>query len=187
MKFLLSFLACVVASSLVAATDYEKLGAANVVVDTNAAPIGTSWHAQNLAAVNAATSDDALAVYVKDDAAAAALLEKVRGGYQTDPLTAVIIAAVTQYVMVDADSSWYEFWREHRRQERRIWARSLMKAAILSVKTKDDSLKTLFYLDQLRWCGFRGQAVRLWSLSQAGACPMVSAFAAQVAKELKGR
>ena len=64
------------------------------------APASEKWQAQNKAKLAEATKDEVLAAFVKDAASASALLSEVKPGFQTCPIKAFQIAAVTQYVML---------------------------------------------------------------------------------------
>ena len=64
------------------------------------APAAEKWQAQNKAKLADATKDEVLAAFVKDAASASALLAEVKPGFQTCPVKAFQIAAVTQYVML---------------------------------------------------------------------------------------
>lgn len=164
---------------VVAATDYEALVRDNQSTEGGKAPIASEWQGANLDKLAAATDESVIASFVDSEEAALELLKNVKGAYKTDPLLAVQIVEVTHYVMTDANSSWYEFWRAHRDGERRLWTKALLKTA---KESSDDYIKT-FCLDQLRWCGYPCQAKCVTTI---GGGKAVQDFAAMVARELKG-
>jgi hypothetical protein len=126
-------------------------------------PMAIEWHLSDRAAIDRATAPEALEAVLSDEKAIGALLSGIKPGYATDAMTAVRIAAVSQYVMEGADVAWWEFWRDDRSCLRKRWARALLNAAVSS---KDDYV-AVYCLDQLRWCGLECQA------------PCVSGFAAK--------
>ena len=63
------------------------------------------WQKDEAAAVAALTAPEALKAFVADEAAACGLLASVKPAYATDPLAAVQIAAVTQFVMRQKNSA----------------------------------------------------------------------------------
>ena len=134
------------------------------------APASEKWQAQNKAKLAEATKDEVLAASVKDAASAAALLAEVKPGFQTCPVKAFQIAAVTQYVMLPGKAG------------RALWTEQLLafaeKAAQADVK--------MFYIDQLRWCGLKAQAEKVRELGKASGKKCVQEFAEQVATELSG-
>ena len=134
------------------------------------APISSTWQAKNRAALDAATKDEVLAAFVKDDASAAALLSEVKSGFQTDPVKALQIAAVTQYVMRPGKDG------------RALWTKQLLAFA---AKAEKNDVK-MFYLDQLRWCGLKAQAAKVRELGKASGEKCVMDFAELVAAELDG-
>ena len=93
---------------------------------------------------------EALEEILDDDDRIEALLAKVKPNYGTDAMDAARIAAISQYVMENADVSWWEFWRDDRDDARRVWAKAVLAAASRS----SDDYVICFYLDQLRWCGY---------------------------------
>ena len=134
------------------------------------APASEKWQAQNRAKLADATKDSVLAAFVKDEASAAALLSEVKPGFQTDPVKAFQIAAVTQYVMLPGHPG------------RGLWANQLLAFA-----TKADKPDVaMFYLDQLRWCGLKTQANEVRCLGNASKEKCIAEFAEQVASEIDG-
>ncbi len=116
-------------------------------------PMAVEWQNANDAKLAEATTPKALAAYVWDQKDAEALLARVKGAYESDPMDLTIIGAVTQYVM-DA-----MIGRPNGCQkrcgtpgaspcQRKTWNLALMAAYH---KTKDEYVQT-FILDQLRWC-----------------------------------
>ena len=77
------------------------------------AQTSVEWENGNAARLEEATRGEVLAAFVAGDAAAAELLSKVRGAYETDSLVARQVAAVSQWVM-EEDPSWFFFWRPSR-------------------------------------------------------------------------
>ena len=181
MKFGFFAAAAALALSLSAATDYSKMAEATAD-KAGDAPLGTAWHAQHLAEVNEATADDALAAFVQSRDDAVKLLSRAKGDYSTDPLSAVRIAAVTQYVMVNADKRWYEFWKTSRSRERAVWT----DAIVLALEIAPDEGTAIFLLDQLRWCGRAEQSAAVEkAIANFGKSSHVAQFAAQVLRELR--
>ena len=162
------------------AFNYETL-VKNAESTDGKAPISSIWQDKNGKALDAAMSEEAIAAFTESEEAAMKLLSSVKPAYATDPLDAFRIAEVTHWVMVDSDSSWYEFWREHRGSNRRVWTEALLATASGAT---DDYVK-IFCLDQLRWCAFPCQAERV-GLVGAGGSKAVGDFAQMVARELKG-
>ncbi len=134
------------------------------------APTAEKWQAQNRAKLAEATKDEVLAAFVKDAASAAALLSEVKPGFQTCPVKAFQIAAVTQYVMLPGKAG------------RALWAGQLLAFA---EKAEQPDVK-MFYIDQLRWCGLKDQAGKVRELGKASGKKCVQEFAEQVATELDG-
>ena len=98
------------------------------------------WQQQNPKAVADATKPEVLAAFVKDGAAADALLAKIGTSYEGDPIALTQIAAVTQLVMCPkcpkAPAS------------RKVWVAALERAR---AKTDDGYVRT-FCDQQLRLC-----------------------------------
>ena len=111
-------------------------------------PMAVEWQNANDKAIAEATTDEALAAFVKDATAAKALLAQVKPGYGTDPMAAVQIAAVSQYVM-RAEPSWWEFWTWFSDSPRDVWTAALVEARNAA---RDPYVKA-FMRDQLLWCG----------------------------------
>ena len=134
------------------------------------APTAQKWQAQNRAKLAKATKDEVLAAFVKDAASAAALLAEVKPGFQTCPVKAFQIAAVTQYVMRPG------------KEGRALWTEQLLAFA---AKAEKNDVK-MFYLDQLRWCGLKAQAGKVREMGKAAKEKCVKDFAELVATELDG-
>lgn len=131
-----------------------------------------------------ATTPEALAVFVKDEAAAMSLLSKVKSAYSSCPKALTVIAAVSQYVMQKEGGCPFlktiAFWRHSRADERKIWTRALLAMACKS----NDYYVQMFMLDQLRWCGTPCQASAVRALG-ARSSKGVKEFADWVARELE--
>ena len=134
------------------------------------APAAEKWQSQNKAKLAEATKDEVLAAFVKDAASASALLAEVKPGFQTNPIKAFQIAAVTQYVMLPGKAG------------RALWTEQLLAFA---EKAEQSDVK-MFYIDQLRWCGLRAQSAKVRALGKASGKKCVQEFAEQVATELDG-
>lgn len=134
------------------------------------APAAEKWQAQNKAKLAEATKDEVLAAFVKDAASASALLAEVKPGFQTCPVKAFQIAAVTQYVMLPGKAG------------RALWTEQLLAFA---EKAEQPDVK-MFYIDQLRWCGLTTQAEKVRELGKVSGKKCVQEFAEQVATELSG-
>ena len=134
------------------------------------APASEKWQAQNKAKLAEATKDEVLAAFVKDVASASALLAEVKPGFQTCPVKAFQIAAVTQYVMLPGKAG------------RALWTEQLLAFA---EKAEQPDVK-MFYIDQLRWCGLTTQAEKVRELGKVSGKKCVQEFAEQVATELSG-
>ena len=134
------------------------------------APASEKWQAQNRAKLAEATKDEVLAAFVKDAASASALLSEVKPGFQTCPVKAFQIAAVTQYVMRPG------------KEGRALWTEQLLAFAAKADKTD----VKMFYLDQLRWCGLRAQAAKVREIGRASGEKSVVEFAEQIVSELSG-
>ena len=136
-------------------------------------PNAVAWQNANDAALEAAMKPQALAAYVQSAAAADALLAEVKPAYQTDPMAATRIAAVTQLVMCPKC--------DKAPAGRAIWTTARIKAAAGS----SDSYRTMFLLDQLRWCGKPEQADRILAIGAKAKDPAVKEFAAWTVRELR--
>ena len=136
-------------------------------------PSAVAWQNDNNAALEAAMRPQALAAYVQSSAAADALLAAVKPADATDPMAATRIAAVTQLVMCPKC--------DKAPAGRAVWSEALLKAA----EGSSDAYRTMFLLDQLRWCGKPGQADRILAIGAKAKDACVKEFAGWVARELK--
>lgn len=130
------------------------------------------WQNKNDAAITAAMKPEVLAPFVKDAAAAAALLDKVQGAYRTDPMVALQIGGVTQLVMCPKC--------DKAPAARKVWTAALLKAA----QGSSDAYRTMFFLDQLRWCGTKDQSAAIRAIGAKSSEKCVKDFATWVAGEL---
>ncbi len=142
-------------------------------------PMAVEWHAANRDAIEAETSDGKLASFVESAESASALLAKVKPAYATDPMVAAQVAAVSQYVM-RADPSWWQFWSWFSDTPREVWTAALLDAAAKG----GDQYRTMFFLDQLRWCGFAEQACAVRKIGKGSKDCAVRQMADIVATEL---
>ena len=136
-------------------------------------PTAVAWQNANDAALEAAMKPQVLAAYVQSAAAADALLAEAKPAYRTDPMVATRIAAVTQLVMCPKC--------DKAPAGRAVWTAALIKAAGAST----DSYRTMFLLDQLRWCGKPEQADRVLAIGEKAKDPAVKEFAAWTVRELR--
>ena len=136
-------------------------------------PTAVAWQNANDAALEAAMKPQVLAAYVQSAAAADALLAEAKPAYRTDPMVATRIAAVTQLVMCPKC--------DKAPAGRAVWTAALIKAAGAST----DSYRTMFLLDQLRWCGKPEQADRVLAIGAKAKDPAVKEFAAWTVRELR--
>ena len=156
---------------------YASYGAG--MASDKASPMAVEWHDANRTALETETSDDKLATFAEDAESARALLSKVLPAYATDPLAAIQIAAVSQYVM-RAEPGWWEFWKWFGESPRAIWTAALLEAAA----NAPDAYCAEYFLDQLRWCGYPEQAAKVLEIGKASKCCAVKQFAKMVAAEL---
>jgi hypothetical protein len=142
-------------------------------------PTAVEWENANDAQLKAETTPAALHAYLKSAAAADALLAEVKGAYKTDPMTATKIHAVGQLVMSPKTPE----NRKCRPAEcRDLWTAALLRAA----KASTDPYRTMFLLDQLRWCGKPSHAAEIRAIGAASDAAEVKAFSHVVARELEG-
>ena len=139
------------------------------------------WQNENDASLAECTEPEVLETFVRNDEAAASLLAEVKPAYATDPLRAMQIAAVSQFVM--QNDCWcrkvFLFWTQTHDEQRRVWTKALIAAA----KRSADPYVQVFLLDQLRWCGYPCQAPEI-SVFRASADRAVASMAEMVASEL---
>jgi|SRR5574344_709970 hypothetical protein len=135
-------------------------------------PMAVEWQRRNDAAIKAETTPEKLKACVADAPSAGALLAQVKGAYDTDPMAATKIAAVSQLVMC---AKWPEAPKA-----RRIWT----KALLASVATMPDAYRVNYFLDQLRWCGRKEDVPCVRAIGEKASDPAVRDFAFLVAREL---
>ena len=170
MKHLL--FALLAAAALTAHAQLAKEYDIRPATTAGAAPTAVQWQDANDSVLAAATTPEALAPFRAHPQAADALLARVKPAYETDPLAATQIAAISQLVMRPD--------RVTAPAERELWVGALLRAAQASQET----YRTLFLLDQLRWCGKDDQAAAVRRLGETTKDAAVKAFAAMVAREL---
>ncbi len=143
-------------------------------------PKAVEWQAANSAEL--AKLDDAWAdgFLAGGRPAIDALLAEVKPGYATDAMKATQIAVLTQRTMARLPCPWWKFWADGDHPARAMWASRLLAFAAESNSTD----VKLFFLDQLRWCGYPTQAKDIRAIKGDAA---VSGFAEMVAAELEGR
>ena len=112
-------------------------------------PTSAQWEEKNKDALAKATKREVLAKFLESEKAAMDLLAQVKPHYGTDSLVARQIAAVTQLVMNPKC--------EKAPACRKLWTDALMK----SLLSCSDSYCAIFFIDQLRWCGYPEQAMKL--------------------------
>jgi len=140
-------------------------------------PMAYEWQRAQGAAIAEATQPEVLGKFLASDAAARTLLDAVKDDYSTEPIVMLQIAAVTQLVMRDGGLD----------ARRELWTKALLE----KVGETGNVYRTMFCLDQLRWCGYPRDATTLrevatsWELrADEAATRHVREFAAQVAQEL---
>ena len=115
--------------------------------DSPSAPFAVGWSKAHDAEIIAATAEDVLAGCVESAENASALLAKVKPAYETDPLTMIQIAAVTQWVMLP-DPCFLFFWKPSPSAGRKVWTGALARKI---AESKDDYIRT-FCRQQLDLC-----------------------------------
>lgn len=138
------------------------------------APTAAEWQAKEGAAIAKAVAPEAVAPSLESAAAADALLAQVKGAYKTDPFVATKIGVATQMAMCPTCKK--------APAARKVWAPALLRAAQASA----DAYRTMFFLDQLRWCGYPEQAGAVANLGEKAKDRCVKEMAAIVARELRG-
>ena len=147
---------------------------------SSAALTAVEWQATNATKLAAATAPEALAAHVATADAAAALLEKVKGAYHTDPLDAHVIGAVSQYVMTLKGGFSLAFWKPSVAPERELWSAALLKRA----EAATDAYVQQFCIDQVRWCGLKCQAAAIAAIGEQSSDRGVKDLAYIASKEL---
>ncbi len=149
-------------------------------------PMAVEWQKTDDAQIAAATTFQALAAYVKDAAAAEALLAKIQPAYKTNPLTLTVIGAVSQYVMDPAAGvgPCLKLCKTPGAApcRRKIWNLALLAAFR---KTKDAYIQT-FLLDQLRWCCCKARLDELKALKSNAASADVRKYIDWTVSEVDG-
>lgn len=136
-------------------------------------PMAYEWQSRHQEDLAEALKPSVLAGFVASESAAAGLLAKVKDNYRTDPVVAIQIAAVSQMVMcTDCPKAPKNRWR---------WTTALVSAARESVSP----YRTMFFLDQLRWCGHIDDANDVMLIRDNALTKDVADFADQVMRELK--
>jgi len=183
-KLLFAFALVAVMSILAADTDpvapYEKYGPA--MMHRDGCQMAVEWHNAVGTKLDAAVNEDELAAFVADETVAAALLAQVKGAYDTDPVVATQVAAISQWVMGE-EPCWLFFWKPSPAAGRKVW----VKALVARAETVDDTYVKLFCLDQLRWCGCKCPCVvkRIRALGDKGGDKAVKDMADLVVRTLK--
>lgn len=135
-------------------------------------PLTVNWQDAHKDLVAEATRPEALAAFLKSDAAAAELLAGVKEAYRTEPIVMIRIAAVSQLVMCPRSSV--------APSGRATWTAALLAAA----REAPDAYRAMLFLDQLRWCGRAEDAAAVREIGKASGHRAVEEFAEQVAKEI---
>ncbi len=142
-------------------------------------PMAVEWQDAGRGAIAAKTGDEVLAGFAESAESAAALLAEVKTAYATDPAVAAQVAAVSQYVM-RARPGWWRFWTWFSDSPREVWTAALLDAAAKG----GDQYRKMFFLDQLRWCGFAEQADAVRSVGKKSGDRAVAQMSDVVATEL---
>lgn len=135
-------------------------------------PMAYEWQKANEDDIEDATDNSEIESLCESDESIAALLAKVGPAYTTDPLAATQIAAVSQRVMCTKCPKSSVM--------RTRWTAALLEAA----RTSKDEYRTLFFLDQLRWCAYCDEAEKIRAIGAASGKKRVMEFADMVAREL---
>lgn len=114
---------------------------------TDKDPLAANWSIAHDAEIEAATEESVLAAFVADAAAADALLAKVKGAYETDPLVMTQIAAVTQWVM-RPEPFFLFFWKPSPADGRKVWTDALARR----IAGSSDGYVRTFCQQQLDLC-----------------------------------
>ena len=164
---------------------YAGYGAA--MKSTPGDPMAVEWQKAHETEIAAATTPKALAAHLWEAKDADALLAKLKGAYDTDPLVMTEIGAVTQYVMEFSIGRTVDCQKRCGTPgaapcRRRIWLTALLKAFRA---TKDEYLQT-FVLDQMRWCACKCHAPKIRALADAAASAHVKEYIDWTASEADG-
>jgi len=160
---------------------YHEYGPAMAHKDGHS--MAVEWHDENGAELEPAVDAGTLADLVADKDAATAFLQQVKGAYETDPMVAIQMAAVSQWVMGE-EPCWLCFWKPSPSAGRKVWVDALLARA----ETSADAYVQMACLDQLRWCGCRcpEALARIRAIGAAGDKP-VREMAALLLRELEGK
>ena len=183
-------------ASAVFAKDQEILDIRPAPAAPGDAPSAVQWQSTNT--VELAKLDDKWAeAFFKNGGQKAidAKLAWVMPAYGTQPMKAVEIAYLSQYVMklpscggCKSTGSKWKFWKSSKKDcakvsgPRELWTKSLLKFA----KNAKEPEVTNWFLDQIRWCGLPCQAACVRALA-ADKDKSVKDFAEMVARELEGK
>jgi len=137
------------------------------------APMAVEWQRANAAEIEAATDPDAIRLILADDGAINALLSEVNDAYATDPFVATRIASASQFVMKPGGAN---------AAARGRWRTALLRSA----RSSGDAYRTMYFLEQLRWCGDKSDAVEIAKIGAESNSKAVADFAAMVCREIKG-
>jgi hypothetical protein len=146
---------------------------------SEAAPTAVEWENANDKTLAAETAPEALCRYLKSAAAADALLAEIKGAYRTDPMVATKVHAISQLVMKPGCARQKKCCAAKCRD---LWTAALLRAAVAS----SDPYRTMFLLDQIRWCGKPSQATEVKMIGISAKDGEVRDFAALVVRELEG-
>lgn len=146
-------------------------------------PMAIEWHHTDRAAIDKATAPEELEAVLAGECSVKALLARLKPAYSTDAIDLARIAAVSQYVMEGELVSWWEFWKDDRSDERKLWAKALLEKAA----SADDEYIALFCLDQLRWCGLCCQSECIGALAAKSRSKAVKEMASIVIDQITGR
>lgn len=149
-------------------------------------PTAVEWQNANNAAIAAATAPAALKAHLRDAKSAAALLARVKGAYEGEPLDLTVVAAVSQYSMdasVGRPGGCQKLCKTPGAAPcpRKVWNLALVDAF---KKTKDEYVQT-FLLDQLRWCCCRACKDDVCKLKCCAVSDNVKSFIDWVVDEIK--
>lgn len=183
-------------AAAVFAKDQEILDIRPAPAKPGDAPSAVQWQKTHTNELSKLTTQWAENFFKGGQKAIDAELAWVMPAFGTEPLKAVEIAFLSQYVMTlpscggckNAGKPWWKFWGSSEKDcakvagPRELWAKSLLKFA---ANAKEPEV-TNWFLDQIRWCGLPCQAKCVRSLA-ANKDKAVKDFAEMVARELEGK
>ena len=137
--------------------------------ENDGVPTAVEWQNAHDREIAAATQPEELSACIKTAEAADALLAQVRSAYETDPLEATKVAAVTQFVMASDQVG------------RAIWRKALLGAA----EKSSEAYRTMFFLEQIRWCGTIDDVEAVGKISASACDENVREFCSVVIRELR--